>query len=228
MLRIGNLFETRRRRPARQREVNPLPGTAADPISLDAGGNHGQLPEQLSHPVHRRQDEPGRPAHHGGRPGSKPIPASLAAHRRNSARSGVAQLEAGRRPWPAPFKQGAPVVSQHAGRRRHVLLGARPAADAQERRPVVVGQGHHRRRHRSAATSTGPRTSRAGSTSISTPFRSVPKACSTPSNQPAHDRRHQSPARQTWPNLTQPNNPLYPQGACRRRGRGGRPVACHA
>ncbi len=48
-------------------EVNPLPAAAADPVVQGLQQQHDQLPEQLPHPLHRRQDQPGLAAeHHAG------------------------------------------------------------------------------------------------------------------------------------------------------------------
>ena len=91
-----------------------------------------QLPEQLPHPVHRRFHQPDRaarspratPTRRSPRPWPPPdasVPDGATIPTR------CCPISSRCAPWPTPFKWQHEGGARHAGRRRDVLLGARPA-----------------------------------------------------------------------------------------------------
>ena len=144
------------RQPVRDGRCRRAPGDRLPAARGREGSAQGfvrqrrELPEQLSHRVHRRVHEPDRAPGGRRRAGQRDARsvAGAGAHRR-TASAESRQRAAGpsqRRRVATAIQMGHEARSGHAGRRRDVLLGARPPARGQGRRAVLVGQDAERHR----------------------------------------------------------------------------------
>ncbi|MEO8508001.1 MAG: PilC/PilY family type IV pilus protein, partial [Betaproteobacteria bacterium] len=208
MLRIGNLFETGGAAGVAA-EVNPLPGSAADPISLDAGGN----PVSCQNNYHilftdGKTNQIGLPTTAGDQ--DETIPATLAAIAEVPPDQVLPNLKLGGA-WLAPFKQGAPAVGNTladvatyywARDLRPTLKNDVPSSSGKVTTVGVTGQGDL------DWTKDVAYWQHVNFNAISFGTEGVLDA----SNQPGVIADIVA-ATKTWPNLTQPNNPLYPLGS---------------
>ncbi|MCC7326109.1 MAG: hypothetical protein IT521_04825 [Burkholderiales bacterium] len=215
MLRIGNLFETGGAAGVDTAKVNPLPATTAsgaalaDPISLDGGGN----PVSCHNNYHilftdGKTNQVALPTTAGDQ--DQTIPASLAGITEVPPDQVLPNLKLGGA-WPAPFQQGAPAVSDTLADvaayywsrdLRPTLKNDVPASSGKVSVVGVVGQGDL------DWTKDVAYWQHVNFNAISFGADGVLDA----TNQPA-TLSDIIAGTALWPNLTQPNNPIYPRGS---------------
>jgi len=214
MLRIGDLFDARPGKPGLDSDINPLPGTKTDPIALDNAGN--QISCQNNYHIlftDGRTNQVAAPTTVGDK--DETIPTSLASIVQTPPDQVLPNLSLGGA-WPAPFKQGAPTVSDTLADvatyywsqdLRPTLKDDVPSSSGKVTTVGVVGQGdldwtkdvafwQHLNFNAISFGSDGTLDAINQSGTLANIIAGT----------------------KSWPNLTQPNDPIFPRGNDKVRG----------